>query len=200
MFMGPLNASKPWNTRDVPGVHRFLQRAWRMVAGDENAAALLVPADQEPLEKPLHRLTAKVGDDVEQMKFNTAIAAMMEFVNAVFKHGSIGTKQAERFTLLLAPFAPHLGEEMWQTLGHGESLAHEPFPTFDEAMLTDDTVELAVQVCGKMRGKIVVAADADEATVIEAVKADAKIAAHLEGKGIVKTILVPGRLVNLIAK
>ncbi|MBT7170809.1 MAG: class I tRNA ligase family protein, partial [Phycisphaerales bacterium] len=200
MFMGPLNASKPWNTRDVPGVFRFLQRAWRMVAGDENSPALLTEADQDDVEKLLHRLAAKVGDDIEQMKFNTAIAAMMEFVNAVFKNGAIGQSQAERFVLILAPFAPHLAEELWSILGHGESMAYEPFPSFDEAMLTDDTVELAVQVCGKMRGKVSVAADADEATILAAVQADAKVAAHLEGKAIVKTIVVPGRLVNLIAK
>ena len=129
MFMGPLEASKPWNTRDVPGVHRFLNRVWRMVAGDEDHPALVTdsPIDGD-IERELHKLIRKAGDDIESMKFNTAIAAMMEFVNGVYKAGRIGRSQAERLVLVLSPFAPHLAEELWEKLGHGQSLAHEPWP------------------------------------------------------------------------
>ncbi len=201
MFMGPLEASKPWNTRDVPGVHRFLQRVWRIVAGTDDQPALLTDADGDAgVERGLHKLAKKVGEDIEAMKFNTAIAAMMEFVNAVFKAGRISASQAERFLLLLAPFAPHLAEELWQKLGHAGSLAHEPWPAYDEKMLAEDTVELAVQVNGKVRGKIQVAADASQEACVETALADEKVAAAVAGKQIVKQIVVPGRLVNLVVK
>ncbi|NLF29617.1 MAG: leucine--tRNA ligase [Planctomycetes bacterium] len=201
MFMGPLEASKPWNTRDVPGVHRFCQRVWRMIAGTDEQPALLSDGDGgEPLERALHKTIKKVGEDIEAMKFNTAIAAMMEFVNAVYRAEAIGRSQAERFVLVLAPFAPHLCEELWQRLGHGASLAHEPFPAWDEAMTVDATVELPVQINGKVRGRVTVAAGADEQTILDAVTADARISEQLAGKTIVKKIVIPGRLVNLVIR
>ncbi len=223
MFMGPLDASKPWNTRDVPGVHRFLWRVWTLVnprdldsfdgknvhIGDEDNR-------QEDTERALHRLIKKVGDDIQAMKFNTAIAAMMEFVNHVNKckfgyihdeskpadpvSGFLTKSQLERFLLVLAPFAPHIGEELWEQLGHGESLSYEPWPTYDESMLAEDTVELAVQISGKMRGKITVPAGADNETILAAAKAEPKVATALEGKTIIKEIVVPARLVNIVAK
>jgi len=160
MFMGPLDASKPWNTRDVPGLYRFLQRAWRMIAGgeDDNQDAILVlnnKADDD-VEKALHKLIKKVGEDVDAMKFNTAIAAMMEFVNVCFKSGCVSKSQAERFVLVLAPFAPHISEELWKILGHEQSLGHEPFPSYDEAMLVETSIVLPVQVNGKLDRKSVV--------------------------------------------
>ncbi|MEN6663764.1 MAG: leucine--tRNA ligase [Phycisphaerae bacterium] len=201
MFMGPLDASKPWNTRDVPGVHRFLQRVWRMIAGaEENAPLLSAEAPDEQVERALHRLIKKVGEDYRAMKFNTAIAAMMEFVNAVFKAGRIARGQAERFVLLLAPMAPHVAEELWLVLGHENSLAYEPWPAFDEAMIVENTVELAVQVNGKMKARITAPADAAEADVIAAALADPAVAAAVQGKQMVKKIVVPGRLVNLVVK
>ncbi|MCD4824845.1 MAG: class I tRNA ligase family protein [Phycisphaerae bacterium] len=204
MFMGPLDASKPWNTRDVPGLFRFLQRIWRMIVGGEedNQAAILSEASDEniEIEKALHKLIKKVGEDVEAMKFNTAIAAMMEFVNACFKAGAITNDQAERFVLVLAPFAPHIAEDLWQALGHDQSLAHESFPVYDEEMLVEETIELPVQVNGKMRGKITVAADADQDTIVETALQDDRIADYVQGKAIVKKIVVPGRLVNLVVK
>ncbi|MBS3734000.1 MAG: leucine--tRNA ligase [Phycisphaerae bacterium] len=198
MFMGPLEASKPWNTQDVPGVHRFCHRVWRLIVGNEETPPLLGDRGDEELERALHKLIRKVGEDIQAMKFNTAIAAMMEFVNAAFKAGAIGRDQAERFVLVLAPFAPHLGEELWERLGHGESLAYEPWPDYDEAMIAAETVELAVQVNGKVRGRVAVDADADEEAVIAAALADDKVATAVEGKTIVKKIVVPGRLVNLV--
>lgn len=200
MFMGPLDASKPWNTRDVPGVHRFLHRVWRMIAGTEDNPAIMTLAENAELDKPLNKLIKKVGEDIESMKFNTAIAAMMEFVNACFKSGSVGRKQAEKFLLVLAPFAPHIAEELWASLGNNHSLAYEPFPAYDEKMLAEDTVELPVQINGKVRGKISVPASADEQAVLDAAMADEKIAAQLDGKAIVKKILIPGRMLNLVIK
>ncbi|MHC4982514.1 MAG: leucine--tRNA ligase [Planctomycetota bacterium] len=201
MFMGPLEASKPWNTRDVPGAHRFAQRAWRMIVGDDDAEALLTDAPgDEAVENALHKLIKKVGEDIEALKFNTAIAAMMEFVNTVYKAGSIARDQAERFLLLLAPFAPHMAEELWDSLGHKESLALETWPIYDKSKLAAERIEVAVQINGKVRGRITVAADADEQAVVAAALAEPKVAAAIKGKKIAKKIIVPGRLVNLVAE
>jgi len=206
MFMGPLDASKPWNTRDIPGMHRFLRRVWRMIAGDDDGEGnvsepLIADGDvDQDIERQLHGLVKKVGEDYQAMKFNTAIAAMTEFVNAVYRAGSVTHAQAERFVLLLSPMAPHICEELWQRLGHQSTLAYEPWPTFDEAMLAVDTVELPVQVNGKLRGRITVPADADDDQVIEAAKADPKVAAAIEGKLTLKEIVIPGRMVNLVVK
>jgi len=202
MFMGPLESSKPWNTRDVPGVGRFLNRVWRMIAGDEESQApLLTGAHADNgVERALHRLIKKVGEDIEAMKFNTAIAAMMEFVNAVYKAGSISGDQAGRFVLVLAPFAPHIAEELWQKLGHDESLAHEPWPAYDAGLIAEETIEMPVQVNGKVRARISVPAGAGEDDVIAAALANERIAELTEGGNVVKRIVVPGRLVNLVVK
>ncbi len=201
MFMGPLDSSKPWNTRDVPGVHRFCQRVWRMVAGTEEQAALLTDTvgDAE-LERVLHKTIKKVGEDIELMKFNTAIAAMMEFVNAVYRVGEVSRDQAERFLLVLAPLTPHLCEELWQLLGHDDTLAYEPFPDFDEAMTIDATIELPVQVNGKVRARVTLAADASKDDALAAAFADEKIAELTAGKDVVKKIVIPGRMINLVVK
>ena len=201
MFMGPLEASKPWNTRDVPGVHRFLQRVWRMVAGtDEQPALVTDGAGDAELERSLHKMIKKVGGDIEAMRFNTAIAAMMEFINLVYKAGTIGKRQAQRFVLVLAPLAPHIAEELWQRLGHDESLAYEPFPQYDESLTVDSTIEIPVQVNGKVRGRVSVPADATQEQVLAAALADEKVSALVAGKRIVKQIVVPGRLVNIVAQ
>ena len=204
MFMGPLDAAKPWNTRDVPGLFRFCQRIWRMVVGDEdNGVQPLLTGDDhadEAVEKELHRLVKKVGEDVEAMKFNTAIAAMMEFVNTCFKIGRLTPSQAERFTLVLAPFAPHLAEELWQYLGHDDTLAYAAWPEYDEMLITETTIELPVQVNGKVRGRVEVPVDAEQNVIIEQALAESNVAAHVEGKTLVKKIVVPGRLVNLVVQ
>jgi leucyl-tRNA synthetase len=204
MFMGPLEASKPWNTRDVPGVHRFLHRVWRMILGDADGGIrplLAGEGDGEPgVEKALHRLIKKVGEDVEAMKFNTAIAAMMDFVNTCYKAQSITKNQAVRFLQVLNPFAPHLTEEIAEQLGRRESIAYEPWPKFDEKKIEEETVELPVQINGKVRGRVSVPAGAADDAVIEAVLADEKIAAQMAGKQILKKIVVPNRLVNLVVK
>jgi len=215
MFMGPLDASKPWNPRDVPGVYRFLQRAWRLVIQDDEShpgageirANLKQDGSPEPeLERLLHKTIKKVGGDIERMAFNTAISTLMVFSNEALKPAAgsnapaskMTRAQAERFVLVLAPFAPHLAEELWQRLGHANTLAYEPWPKFDEKLTVDAELELAVQVNGKVRGKVTVAADASEDAVKEA--ALAAIADQLQGKTVAKVIVVKGRLVNVAVK
>jgi leucyl-tRNA synthetase len=206
MFMGPLDSSKPWNTRDIPGMHRFLRRVWRMIAGDEdsdgNVTESLIDGGgaDEDIERQLHKLIKKVGEDYDALKFNTAIAVLTEFVNAVYRTGKVTTDQAERFVLLLAPMAPHICEELWQILDHDETLAYEPWPAFDEEMLAVDSLELPVQINGKLRGRITIAADATNDQIIQAAKTDPKVASALEGKEIIKEIVVPNRMVNLVVK
>jgi leucyl-tRNA synthetase len=207
MFMGPLDASKPWNTQDVPGVYRFLNRVWRMIVGSEDQKALLSegggegdPAVEMEMEKALHRLIKKVGQDIVAMKFNTAIAAMMEFINIVYKAGRIEKGQAERVILLLAPFAPHIAEELWKQLGHDGSLAYEPWPAYDESMLVEDTIDLPVQVNGKLRARITVPANASQEEILNAALSNERIAEMVQGKEIIKKIVVPGKLVNIVVK
>ena len=201
MFMGPLEASKPWNTRDVPGTHRFLHRVWRMVRGSDDQPALLREgAGSKEVERALHKLVKKVGADIDAMKFNTAIAAMMDFINTVYRAGTISANQARRFMLVLSPFAPHLGEELWQRLGGAGSLAYEPWPAYDEEWLAEEHLELPVQINGKLRGRITVAPGDAEDAVIAAALADPKVAAALQGKTILKKIVVPGKLVNFVVK
>ncbi|HHI80044.1 MAG TPA: leucine--tRNA ligase [Planctomycetes bacterium] len=205
MFMGPLEASCPWNPDDLPGVHRFLGRVWRLFVpeGKENPPPLRPhlanPGTPDPeLEKALHRCIAKVGQDLEGMRFNTAISAMMVFVNEATKRvDQLERTQAERFLLLLAPFAPHLAEELWERLGHTESLAYEPWPSYDPALLVDEEVEIAVQVLGKVRARIKIPKDAEKEFVLS--KAKEAVKSQLEGKTLRKEIYVPGRLVNLVA-
>ncbi|MHC5071824.1 MAG: leucine--tRNA ligase, partial [Planctomycetota bacterium] len=218
MYMGPLADSKPWNTKDVPGVHRFLNRAWRLIVpqeqenSDADAATdtadpvhpWLAPdaAGREPdpaLETALHRCIHKVSGDIEKLAFNTAIAAMMIFTNEATKRmDKLSRCQALRFVQVLNPFAPHITEELWSRLGGEGSLAYRSWPEIDESLLSDDTVEMVVQVNGKVRGRITVDANADDATVL----ADARqaIADQTAGRTIVKEIVVKGRLVNLVVK
>jgi leucyl-tRNA synthetase len=200
MYLGPLDASKPWNTRDIIGVNRFLRRVWRNFV-DENGNALVtedVPSDE--LEKALHRTIKRVGDDLERMSFNTAIAALIEFMPALVAVDRIPRTVAERFILLLAPMAPHIAEELWHRLGHGESLAYEPWPTADERYLVQETIRVAVQVNGKVRASIDVAAEAPEEEVIRRAKEDDNVARHLSGKEIRREIYVPGRILNLVVE
>ena len=220
MFMGPLDASKPWNPRDVPGVFRFLQRVWRLIAGEgeglspmviddergaspDAKASRAVPGPGADLEKALHATIKKVGADIERMTFNTAISAMMSFVNEAYRVGEIHRDQAQRFVLLLSPFAPHISEELWQRLRGTTwdgSLAYEAWPTYDASLLVEDEVEIPVQVNGKLAGRITVAKDADEETVRAAAQTNAKVAARLGDATVIKTIYVPGRMLNLIIR
>lgn len=205
MYMGPLDASKPWNPRDISGLYRFLQRVWR-VAVDENTGNLRLADSQSAyLEKLLHRTIARVADDIERLAFNTAIAALIEFTNAATAAapsdiglGVLTRDQLERFAIALSPVAPHMAEELWSKLGHKKTIAYQLWPTVDPALLRDDTIELPVQILGKVRARIKVNADADAKTVEQAVRADSTIKSLLEGKTVRKVIVVPGKIVNIV--
>ena len=212
MFMGPLPDSKPWSMEGVSGVANFLGRVWRLIIDWQNDDAVTLDpkvTDAEPSAdqlRTLHATIKAVTEDIDKLSFNTAIARMMEFVNFFNKEDTRPRACIEPFVLILSPFAPHLCEELWQALGHASSdgkpctLAYEPWPAFDESHLKQDTIELPVQVNGKVRAKVQVPADADQAAVLEIAKANEKVAGQIEGKQIVKEIVVPGRLVNLVIR
>jgi leucyl-tRNA synthetase len=200
MFLGPLDKEAPWTTEGIHGVHRFLQRTWRLFVDEEDAAES--PRPFGPGSEAQARLTAEtiqgVTDDLEALRFNTAIAKLMVWVRDVAKDGTPERAGGEAFVRLLAPLAPHLAEELWERLGHGESIAWAPWPVADPRLLETRTVTLAVQVNGKRRDEIQVPADADEAAVRAAALASENVRRHLDGRTPRKVIVVPGRLVNLV--
>jgi leucyl-tRNA synthetase len=203
MFMGPLEDTKPWSMQGVEGVSRFLARAWRLIV-DENAETLrLLPAvsDDTPSDEQarvLHRTIKAVSDDMEALRFNTAIARLMEFVNFFTGQSRRPRSCMEAFVLMLAPLAPHIAEEMWQALGHVTTLAYEPWPTYVAALTKEDTVDVIVQVNGKMRSRITLPADAEPPAIEAAALADRRVQQLLSGRRPRKIIVVPGKLVNLV--
>ncbi len=201
MFMGPLSANKPWNMQGVEGVHRFLMKAWRMIV-DEESGNLNAAVCDEPLadvdERLLNKTVKKVGDDIDGFSFNTAIAAMMEFVNAFTKLDKRNKAAVEQFILLLAPFAPHMAEELWAKLGHATTLAYESWPKYDESKLQDPEIQLVIQINGKVRDKLMVPADSDEDTIKEIANNSDKVQKHLEGKTIRKIIVIKKKLINIV--
>jgi leucyl-tRNA synthetase len=205
MFMGPLEAVKPWSMTGVNGVRGFLDRVWRMIVAERaermelNVAVQSVPPSVEQ-SRVLHKTIAAVTADVERLDFNTAIARMMEFTNFFMKADVRPREVMERFVLLLSPFAPHIAEEMWQLLGHEKTLAYEPWPVADPAFVKDDVVEVPVQVNGKLRGRVTVPAGSDSATTEAAARNDPKIAEMLSGKSLIKVVVIPGKLVNFVVK
>ena len=200
MFMGPLQAVKPWSTKGVEGVFRFLKRANRLVTETALADREMTKAEA----KSLNAMVKKVGEDLESLAFNTAISAMMVFINEAegfVKAGNgLPREYLEKFVLCLAPFAPHLGEELWAFLGHDASLAYEPWPGYDASALVENEVEIPVQVMGKLRGriKVPVTATADEMRTLA--EASPEVSKFLEGKTVVKVIAVPKRMVNFVVK
>lgn len=205
MSMGPLEASRPWATKDVVGAHRFLQRVWRLVVDEQTGdTRVLDVAGQQELDvntlRALHRTIAGVSEDYAALRNNTAAAKLIEYTNHLTKEHRDAVPRAaiEPLVLMLAPLAPHMAEELWLRLGHTTSLAHGPFPQADPAYLVDDSVEYPVQVNGKVRGRVVVAADADQDTLKAAALSDEKVQAFLAGANPRKVIVVPGRLVNLV--
>lgn len=200
MFMGPLEQAKPWNTRSVDGVHRFLARSYRLLL-DADTGHLGGVTEAEPSAdelRTLHATIQKVSDDIDGLRFNTAISALMEFVNAATKWDTVPRAVAEPFVLLLAPFAPHLAEELWAQLGHDDTLAYEPWPEADPELLKEDTVEIAVQVNGKLRGTVSVDADAGKDAMLAAAREEPNVAKYLAEGTVRKEIAVPGRLVNFV--
>jgi leucyl-tRNA synthetase len=199
MATGPLDASRPWETRDVVGMYRFLQRLWRNLIDERTGACTVadVPADEDTT-KLLHRTIDVVRTEMDALRFNTAIAKLIELNNAVTKLDATPRAIAEPLVLMAAPLVPHVAEELWRRLGHQETITYHPFPVADAGYLVDDEIELPVQVNGKVRSRIVVAADADEATVEAAALADDKVTALLDGASPKKVIVVPGRMVNVV--
>jgi leucyl-tRNA synthetase len=200
MATGPLDASRPWETRDVVGMYRFMQRLWRNVIDEETGEPAVVdaPADDDTRRR-LHRTIAVVRTEVEALRFNTAIAKLIELNNHLTKMSAPLTRDvAEPLVLMLAPFAPHVGEELWRRLGHEGTITYVPFPVADPALLVDDTVEYPVQVNGKVRSRITVAADAHPDDIEAAAMADPKVVAAVGGATPKKVIVVPGRMVNIV--
>ena len=205
MFMGPLEQSKPWSMSGVNGVRGFLDRAWRMIVDQDADETVLNPVvgDHEPTDKQtqvLHRTIKAVSNDIEGLQFNTAISRLMEFVNFFTKEQQRPRSIMSQFALLLSPLAPHLGEELWRLLGHDNTLAYEAWPEYQESLTVDASVEIPVQIMGKLRSKIMVARGTSKDDLLALAKADPKIAELLAGKTILKEIAVPDRMVNFVAK
>ncbi len=196
MFMGPLEVSKPWSNQGVDGARKFLNRVWTFFTEPQN----ITDGEGGALEKVYHKSVKKITEDFEKLAFNTAISQMMIFVNAVYKEGKCPKAYAEGLVKMLSCIAPHIGEELWQLLGHDTTLAYEPWPTYDESKTADETVEVVVQVNGKLRGKINLPIGAPAAEAIAAAKAEQSVAAFIEGKTIVKEISVPNKIVNIVVK
>jgi leucyl-tRNA synthetase len=204
MFMGPLEAMKPWSMRSVEGVYRFLSRVWRVIVDEAaetpklNDSVKDVEPDAETL-KLLHKTIKKVTEDTQGLRFNTAIASMMEFTNHLTAKVEVKPKKVlEQFVLLLAPYAPHAAEELWQVLGHPTTLAYEPWPTYDPTLVRDDEIEIPVQIAGKVKAKLLVPADADAATLEKLALADPKVQEQIAGKTVRKVIVKPRQMVSIV--
>ncbi|MGH7729733.1 MAG: leucine--tRNA ligase [Candidatus Eiseniibacteriota bacterium] len=200
MFMGPLEAMKPWNTRGVEGITRFLDRVWRLVVEEDGTLSRsLTTAPPSPdQERLLHQTIRKVTEDLDALHFNTAIAQLMVFVNELTPTSERSRALIEPFVLILSPFAPHLGEEVWCRLGHAESLAYEPWPAWDPAKVQEESVTVAVQVNGKLRATVELPHGAAEAEAQRAALADERIQRYVNGAQIRKVIFVPNKLINLV--
>lgn len=197
MFMGPLEKVKPWQTNGVKGVYNFLVKSFRFFANSSNIVA---GDEQAETVKMLHKTVKKVEEDIENMRFNTAISQLMVFTNHVTKAKTVTKETAEAFCKLLSPFAPHAAEEIWQTLSHSETISYEAWPKFDPELAKDDLITMAIQINGKTRGTIEVPADIEKENFLAQVKELDNIKKHLEGKNIVKEIYVPGKICNIVAK
>ena len=196
MFMGPLDASKPWSTTGVEGSRRWLERVYRLFAESNK----LTDENDGSLDYIYHATVKKVTGDFESLSFNTSISQMMIFVNEAYKAKTVYKPYAEGIIKMLSCIAPHIGEEMWNKLGHESTLAYEPWPVYDESKLVVDEVEMAVQVNGKLRGKITVNKDEDQETVKVAALALDNVKIHTEGKDIKKIIVVTNKIVNIVVK
>ena len=199
MFMGPLEATKPWATSGVEGVKRFLDRAWRLFVNEDSGEWLLDETEATPAQLTLlHKTIKKVGEDIEGMRFNTAISAMMEFVNAMTKESARPKTVLEPFIQLIAPFAPHLGEELWSRSNGDSELSYTDWPEVDEQYLRQSTKTYAIQVNGKVRGQIDLPVDVSKDEALARAKTDSNVSRHLEGKTLRREIFVPGRMINLV--
>jgi len=206
MFMGPLEATKPWSMQGVEGISRFLNRAWRMII-DEGADEIKlnskisskdVSADEQQL-RVLHKTIQSVTQDMENLSFNTAISRLMEFVNFFTNQENRPILCMESFVQLLSPMAPHIAEELWQALGHSESLAYTPWPSYKTKYVLESTIEIPIQINGKVRSRIKIAADTANEEIEQSALADPKVKKHLQDHTLRKVIIVPKKLVNIVA-
>ncbi|GIW77592.1 MAG: leucine--tRNA ligase [Phycisphaerae bacterium] len=199
MYMGPLEAQKPWNTRDIVGMWRFLNGVWRNLVGEEDKPVRLVDGlIPDELDRLLHRTIKKVGDDIENLRFNTAIAELIKLNNEIGRLEAVPRRLAETFAVLLSPFAPHLAEELWEKLGKPPSIQHQPWPSVDPEKLVESRIELPVQINGKLRDKLLIDTQADEQRIFELVESSEKIKPWLAGKTIRKKVYVPKKMVNYV--
>ncbi|MFR4249670.1 MAG: leucine--tRNA ligase [Leuconostoc lactis] len=199
MFMGPLTQSKPWSEEGITGSRRWLDRVWRLLIDDDcQLRDRVTTVNSGELDKIYHQTVKKVTEDLENMRFNTAISQMMVFVNEAYKADSLFLDYMTGFVQLLAPFAPHLSEELWVRLGQEASISYVAWPTYDPAQLVEDTVEIIFQVNGKVRGKATVARDIDQDGMIAAAKADDNVQKFIADKTIRKVIVIPGKFVNIV--
>ena len=201
MFMGPLDASIAWSEDGLAGSRRFLDRVWRLFIDDEDQLRdRITTVNDHRLDKIYNQTVKKVTDDFEALHFNTGISQLMVFVNEAYKVDALPVEYVEGFVKLLAPIAPHMMAEIWEKLGHAETLTYAAWPTYDEKFLVDDTVEVIVQVNGKLRAKLQVAKDIDKDTLQDLALNDENVLKFTEGKNIVKVIVVPGKIVNIVVK
>jgi leucyl-tRNA synthetase len=197
MFMGPLDVMKPWDDRNVKGVFNFLGRAFRFFSNPEN---IIDASEDSEILKGLHKTIKKAGEDIANLKFNTAISEMMIFLNLVYKKGKVTRDTACSFALIISPFAPHLAEELWQLLGHNKTLAYEPWPEVNEEYLKVDVFEYPVSFNGKMRFKIELPADMPREEIIKTVLADERSARWIGTSVPSNVIVVPKKIVNVVIK
>lgn len=200
MFMGPLEATKPWNANGVEGTHRFLSRVWRLFVGEDGGlnAKIVDGEGSDEFKRTWHKTIKKVTEDFEALRFNTAISQLMIFVNEAYKTDIVPKAAAENFVQMLSPLAPHLAEELWERLGHNETVTYEPWPTYDEAWTVDAEVEIVVQVNGKIVDRTKISKDLDQAAMQEHAFALPNVKQAVEGKAVRKVIAVPGKLVNIV--
>ena len=195
LFMGDYEKAAPWSESSVKGCKRFVDRIWNLLDIVKDGEEF-----SKELEVSFHKTIKKVSEDIENMKFNTAIAALMALLNEIYDAGSITKGELKAYAKLLDPFAPHVAEEIWEVLGGEGLLAVAQWPEFDEAKTVDATIEVPVQICGKLRATISIAKDSTAEQAIEAAKADEKVQEFLAGKNIIKEIYVPGKIINIVAK
>ena len=196
MFMGPLEVSKPWSKNGVEGAKRFIQRVWNFFTESQK----LTDSNDGTLTKIYHQTVKKVTDDFEKLAFNTAISQMMIFVNAVYKNDSCPKEYAEGLIKMPSCITPHMGEEIWSIMGHTDTIAYESWPDYDEELCKEDTIEIVVQINGKVKAKLNIEADTDKDIVMDLAMNDEKVKESIDGKNIVKQIYVPNKLVNIVAK
>ena len=195
MFMGPLEASKPWSQQGVEGAQKFLDRIYRLYESGK-----VQDKENKNLEKVYHQTVKKVTDDFETLNFNTAISQMMIFINSVYKEEVFPREYAEGFIKLLNPVAPHISEEIWEMLGHNGTMAYEPWPVYDDSKIVEDTKDIAVQVNGKVRATITISVDEDEESIKKKALDAENVKRHTDGKEIVKVIVIKGKIVNIVVK